>query len=102
MATYTKLRDGSWGIKGQGVQEGQTVLVTKRSGENVHERVGKILWQGSDGTVIATLASGASVSTARRTAKAMFASSRKACRTGGNCSSFGSGNSCGGYDCDGY
>lgn len=27
---------------------------------------------------------------------------RRACTTGGNCSSFGSGSSCGGYDCDGY
>lgn len=27
---------------------------------------------------------------------------RKACRTGGNCSSIGSGRSCGGYDCDGF
>ena len=27
---------------------------------------------------------------------------RKSCVTGGNCSSFGSGNSCGGHDCDGY
>lgn len=26
----------------------------------------------------------------------------KACVTGGNCSSFGSGRSCGGHDCDGY
>jgi len=27
---------------------------------------------------------------------------RKACISGGNCSSFGSGRSCGGHDCDGY
>jgi len=27
---------------------------------------------------------------------------RKACITGGNCSSFGSGRSCGGHDCDGF
>ena len=27
---------------------------------------------------------------------------RKSCPTGGNCSSFGSGRSCGAYDCDGY
>lgn len=26
----------------------------------------------------------------------------KTCVTGGNCSSFGSGRSCGGHDCDGY
>lgn len=27
---------------------------------------------------------------------------RKACKTDGNCSSIGSGRSCGGHDCDGY
>jgi len=27
---------------------------------------------------------------------------RKACISGGNCSSFGSGRSCGGHDCDGF
>lgn len=27
---------------------------------------------------------------------------RKACVSGGNCSSFGSGRSCGGHDCDGF
>lgn len=27
---------------------------------------------------------------------------RKSCVTGGNCSSFGSGRSCGGHDCDGH
>jgi hypothetical protein len=26
----------------------------------------------------------------------------RACKTGGNCSSFGSGRSCGGHDCDGH
>ena len=26
----------------------------------------------------------------------------KKCKTGGNCSSFGDGRSCGGHDCDGY
>jgi len=26
----------------------------------------------------------------------------RACKSGGNCSSFGSGRSCGGHDCDGY
>lgn len=29
-------------------------------------------------------------------------SHRRACITGGNCSSFGNGRSCGGHDCDGY
>src|SRR3990172_7748108 len=27
---------------------------------------------------------------------------RRSCITGGNCSSFGDGRDCGGYDCDGY
>lgn len=32
---------------------------------------------------------------------AYYASLRQPCVTGGNCSSFGRGRSCGGYDCDG-
>ena len=31
-----------------------------------------------------------------------YATRRPACITGGNCSSFGTGRDCGGYDCDGY
>lgn len=37
----------------------------------------------------------------RTPARRSYAKARKGCTTGGNCSSFGSGRSCGGHDCDG-
>ncbi len=54
-ATYTKLKDGSWGIRVVGkVTTGQTVTVTKKSGESKQETVGKVLWTG-DGITLATV-----------------------------------------------
>jgi hypothetical protein len=44
--TYTKLRDGSWGVRieGPAPAAGQTVVVTKKSGESKAEKIGKVLW----------------------------------------------------------
>lgn len=55
MTTYTKLKDGSWGIKGKGLTTGQTVSVTKKSGECKTETVSHILWTGQDGTQLASI-----------------------------------------------
>jgi hypothetical protein len=57
MATYAKLRDGSWGVRvqGGGVEPGETVTVTKKSGETKVERIGRVLWNG-DGISLCTLA----------------------------------------------
>ena len=47
-ATFTKLRDGSWGLRIEGsAKAGQTVTVTKKSGETSREVVGKIIWSGN-------------------------------------------------------
>jgi len=46
-AVYTKLKDGSWGIRVHGCASiGQKITVTKRSGESRTERVSKVLWTG--------------------------------------------------------
>lgn len=46
-ATYTKLRDGSWGIKVQGsAKAGQAITVTKRDGGTKTETVEKVVWSG--------------------------------------------------------
>jgi hypothetical protein len=56
MTTYTKLRDGSWGIKVQGTASaGQTVTVTKRDGSSKAETVARVLWAG-DGVAICSVA----------------------------------------------
>jgi hypothetical protein len=53
--TYTKLRDGSWGIRTtEAVTAGQTVTVTKKGGETKQETVGRVLWTG-DGITLATV-----------------------------------------------
>lgn len=55
MTTYTKLRDGSWGLRGDGLAAGAKVTVTKKSGESKVETVGKVLWTGN-GVSLATIA----------------------------------------------
>lgn len=46
-ATYAKLRDGSWGIRVQGiVASGAVVDVRKKSGETKREIVAAVLWTG--------------------------------------------------------
>ena len=43
-ATYTKLRDGSWGVRVPGsVTPGQSVVVTKKSGETKQETILRVL-----------------------------------------------------------
>lgn len=54
--TWTKLRNGSWGIKGFDLTEGEQVTVTKKSGETKTATVGKVIWTGTDGLSIATVA----------------------------------------------
>ncbi len=51
-ATYTKLRDGSWGIRStETIRVGQTVLVAKRDGSTKSETVGAIVWTGNGVTL---------------------------------------------------
>ena len=58
MTTYTKLRDGSWGLRGKNLTSGQTVTVTTKAGKSKTECVGKVLWTGPDGLSLATIADG--------------------------------------------
>lgn len=46
-ATYTKLRDGTWGVKAPTAAVGETVTVHKKNGEQRQERVTRVLWQGN-------------------------------------------------------
>lgn len=55
-ATYTKLRDGSWGVRAAGkVVAGQTITVAKRDGSTKTETVDRVLWSG-DGVTLASIA----------------------------------------------
>lgn len=53
--SYTKLRNGNWGIKGHGLRAGQAAVVYKRSGERTTVMVDKVLWTGPDGLAIASI-----------------------------------------------
>lgn len=93
MTTYTKLKDGSWGIRSTvKLTKGGQVSVTKKDGSIKTETVKAILWTG-DGITLASI--GSNGHGGRQYG-------RRRCITDGNCSSFGSGRNCGGEDCDGY
>ena len=51
MNTYSKLRDGTWGVRGlvADVKPGATITVTKKGGQVKPELVGNVIW--TDGTV---------------------------------------------------
>lgn len=54
MATYAKLKDGSWGVKVEGAAiVGQSIIVTKKSGETKSEKVSRILWTDGKTTLCA-------------------------------------------------
>ena len=49
MATYTKLKDGSWGVRASGkVTAGASLTVTKKDGSTKVETVKVVLWTGPD------------------------------------------------------
>ena len=67
-ATYTKLRDGSWGIRYSSestAKAGDRIAVTKRDGTTKTETLGRLVWAGN-GVAIATIAQSGN-STAQRT-----------------------------------
>lgn len=52
-ATYSKLQDGSWGIRivgdgAPGVKVGQTVTVHKRNGDSSTETIDRVLWTSAN------------------------------------------------------
>lgn len=48
-ATFTKLRDSSWGLRIQGVaQPGDRVVAVRQSGQRQTLTVGEIMWKGQD------------------------------------------------------
>lgn len=79
--TFTKLRDGSWGVRGYGLTEGQRVTVTKRSGETSTGTVGEIVFTATDGVTIARFEAERAVFASR------YARRPRGCHTDGNCSS---------------
>ncbi len=52
-ASFTKLPNGKWGLKGKNLVEGTWVVVTRRDGQKKKLPVGEIFWTGSDGMTVA-------------------------------------------------
>jgi hypothetical protein len=109
-ATPTKLRSG-WGAKVQSedVAVGQVVTITTKAGKSWQARVTKVVWSGDGTSLCETASLDRSASRSRNYDPERFngygaprGGYRRACKTDGNCSSFGSGRSCGGHDCDGF
>lgn len=57
-ATYTKLRDGNWGLRVEGApQVGDAVTVVKKSGDTEERVIGRVVWTGErDGKTISLCA----------------------------------------------
>ena len=58
IASYTKLKDGRWGLMGKNLRTTFCSYVKTRSGKVKMELVGRIFWRGSDGTQIAEIDEG--------------------------------------------
>jgi hypothetical protein len=58
-ATWTRLRDGSWGVRGENLVPGNPVVVTRKDGTRSTVTVGEIVWVGhsvgQDNLVLATV-----------------------------------------------
>lgn len=97
--TYRKTKTGEWVAFGpvDKLTPGRTITVTLRSGQTKQEtveRVGKPF--AVNGRIMAY---GYLRKTTARSGHTGRPAGRRACITGGNCSSY-SGRDCGGYDCD--
>lgn len=55
---YAKLRSGDWGLRGpvELLIEGQVVTVTKKSGEEKSEVVGRVIWHNEETAIAAIIA----------------------------------------------
>lgn len=91
------------------VDVGATVTVAKRDGSTQEQVVRHVVERREEGGQTYTIALAPERKRASNYDPEMFrgygqprGGYRRACKTDGNCSSVGSGRSCGGYDCDGY
>lgn len=106
--TWRKTQSGEWVICGDAkalrhaVRGGLSVPVTSKSGASKRvfpTRVGKTF---SNGLAYGYLGDDYDERPSYRATYGGGSARRSSCITGGNCSSFGTGRSCGAHDCDGY
>jgi hypothetical protein len=110
MNTYRKTKEGRWVVYGPAtdVRAGASVTVTTKAGKTKTERIvstGKTFTVDGRTMVYGyteETSGGSSTGSRNRGCTCGLHRSYRRCQTDGNCSSFGSGESCGGCDCDGY
>lgn len=100
--TFRKTKSGEWVVCGVPalVKANQDVAVRKADGTTKQvsiARVGKPFQVNGVKMVYGYLGEAGD-----RTPSRDLRYARRACVSGGDCSSFGNGSSCGGYDCDGW
>ena len=100
--TWAKGKQGDWLVRGPVGLSG-TVTVSKRDGSTSQAELGRMVWSSADVALYAVAPRG------KHYDPQAFAGYRRppgrfvrSCPTGGNCSSVGSGKSCGAEDCDGW
>lgn len=87
-ATFTKLRDGDWGLRIVGphaVEPGQTITVMKKSGETSSERVGEVVWSDGKGVTLAKIGQRAATPAAPRPAAQSYSYRSREMNTCGYC-----------------
>jgi hypothetical protein len=88
MTTYTKLKDGSWGVRTTvTVVSGAIVQVKKKDGTARHERIARVLWKGNGVSLCAIVASAS-------TSKGTRYGNRYECEECGNFVTEGDGSTC--------
>jgi hypothetical protein len=105
MNTYTKLKNGNWGIRVDGpAKAGQGVEVYTKAGDGKVETIERVLWSGPDAKTGKTISLCSIAPRPQRTSNFYSGATytRRECKTGGMCSSIGNGRNCGAEDCDGY
>ena len=51
-ATWSKLKDGSWGVRGEALLPGSSVTVTRKDGSKSVVVVGSIVWADPNSTLV--------------------------------------------------
>lgn len=104
-ATYRKTKQGEWVVFAPAalLQPGGALTVHTKDGKAKLETITRVGREFTvDGVAMAYGYLAPRQTQAQPQRGSRGPSQRHACVTGGDCSSFGRGQSCGGYDCDGW
>lgn len=108
--TWKKTAEGEWAILGPAsvITRGATVEVKTRAGKVSQVTIGDVLTTDARDGIDMVIGFPVETKTTKAATTGWSKASQrrrgtsKRCATGGNCSSYNSGQSCGGHDCDGW